>query len=508
MLLRWMLVLVFMTGTVAAQTLPRTESGRPNLQGIWQAEGKAADDLQAYLASQGGGEIPYLPEALAQKLANFTSRATADPLNDCFFPGVPRLMYMERPYHIFQTDEHVAITFEWTQVFRLIYTADQPTRYEGIESWMGNSRGRWEGDELIVEINDFNDKTWFDAAGNYHSSALQVTEHYRMQDADTIAYTVTIEDPNVFSKPWSVTVQLKRRTDITRLMEFQCQAEAEELSGDFERDERTWYPATAHEDNLPFDASAGIALPSPAVGADVPRLSDGKPDMTGYYMTDAGGANYGLEERRERVFLTPSTTGVIVDPVDALLPYQPWARAERTAREMPHRGYDDPTAHCFVAGVPRSNYVPSPFFILQPPGYVVMLHERMAYRVIPLDGRAHLPDDIRLWQGDSVGHWEGDTLVIETRNFNGKNWLNEVGDVVTHAETVVENYTMVSPSQILYRATVSDPLAYTRPWTIQLNMNRTDDELLEVACHEDNGDLQHLKDVRDEYRAQNQETQP
>ena len=227
--------------------------------------------------------------------------------------------------------------------------------------------------------------------------------------------------------------------------------------------------------------------------------------MTGYYMTDAGGANYGLEQRSERIFLTPRTAGVIVDPPDGNLPYQPWAEAERTAREMAHRGYDDPTAHCFVAGVPRSNYVPSPFFILQPPGYLVILHERMSYRIIPLDGRDHMPDNMRFWMGDSVGHWEGDTLVIETTNLNGKTWLNEVGDVVTHAETVVERYTMVSADQIDYRATVSDPLAYTRPWTIDLDMNRADDELLEVACHEDNGDLLHLKDVRDEYRAQNPE---
>lgn len=491
----------------AAASVPRTANGRPNLQGIWQAEGNAAADLQAYLASQGSSdsELPYLPAALEQKLANFTNRDTTDPLNNCFFPGVPRLMYMERPYHIFQTDDHVAITFEWTQVFRLIYTGGQPTQYEGIESWMGNSRGRWEGDELIVDINDLNDKTWFDATGNYHSNALHITEHYRMQDADTIEYSVTIEDPNVYSRPWTVTVSLKRRADLARVMEFQCQAEAEELSGDFERDERTWYGATAHEDNVPFDATAGIELPVPVVGADVPRLADGKPNMTGYYLTDAGGANYGLEKRTDSPFLTPRTTGVIVDPVDGSLPYQPWAEAERTAREMAHRGYDDPTAHCFVAGVPRSNYVPSPFYILQPPGYVVILHERMSYRVIPLDGRSHLPEDVRLWMGDSVGHWDGDTLVIETTNFNGKTWLNEVGDVVTHAQTVVENYTMLSASQIEYRATITDPLAYTRPWTIDLNMNRADDELLEVACHEDNGDLFHLKDVRDAYRAQNPE---
>jgi hypothetical protein len=107
-----------------------------------------------------------------------------------------------------------------------------------------------------------------------------------------------------------------------------------------------------------------------------------------------------------------------------------------------------------------------------------------------------------LWQGDSVGRWEGDTLVVETRNQNGKAWLNEVGDVVSHAATVVERFTPVSDDQVIYRATVTDPIAYTRPWTIEVPLNRQAEELLEVACHEDNGDLQHLKDVRDEFRAQ------
>jgi hypothetical protein len=170
-------------------------------------------------------------------------------------------------------------------------------------------------------------------------------------------------------------------------------------------------------------------------------------------------------------------------------------------RELPHRGYDDPTAHCFVAGVPRSMYTPSPYQILQPSGYVVILFERMSWRVIPLDGRRHIPDNIRLWQGDSVGHWEGDTLVVETTNLNGKTWLNEVGDVVSHAETVVERFIPTDANTVIYQATVTDPLVYTRPWTIEIPLHRKPDELLEVACHEDNQDLQHLKDVRDEFRA-------
>jgi hypothetical protein len=237
------------------------------------------------------------------------------------------------------------------------------------------------------------------------------------------------------------------------------------------------------------------------------RMPDGKPDLSGFYQSDGGGANYGLE-RHERDFLTPAGRGVVIDPPDGKLPYQPWARAERIERELPHRGYDDPTAHCFVAGVPRSHYTPSPYQILQPPGYLVVLFERMSWRQIPIDGRSHLPDKIRLWQGDSVAHWEGDTLVVDTRNLNGKTWLNEVGDVVSHTETVVEHFIPVNADLVTYRATVTDPAVYTRPWTIEIPLRRQDDEVLEVACKEDDQDLPHLKDVRDEYRAKRNKEKP
>jgi hypothetical protein len=242
----------------------------------------------------------------------------------------------------------------------------------------------------------------------------------------------------------------------------------------------------------------GPATPPPPIK----RMPDGKPDLTGWYQANAGGANYGLENKPANG-LIPGSLGVVVDPPDGKLPYQPWARAERNERELPHRGYDDPTAHCFVAGVPRSIYTPSPVQIIQPPGYVILLFERMNWRQIPLDGRAHLPDEMRLWNGDSIGRWEGDTLVVDVRNLNGKTWLNEVGDVLSHDAKVIERFTPVNGNQIVYEATVTDTIAYTRPWTIRMNLDRQDDELLEVACHEDNGDLQHLKDVRDEYRAKN-----
>jgi hypothetical protein len=496
--------------SLQAQELPRTPSGRPDLQGIWQAEGRVGYDLEPHVARHDmpaglgiveGGNLPYLAEALVRRQENFARRAEADPLARCWLPSVPRVMLLDSPFQIFQTDQHVAMTFEWQQVWRLVYTTGEPSLYEGVESWMGHSRGHWEGDVLVVEVRDFNDRSWLDAAGNFHSAALQVTERYEMVDGDTLRYEATLTDPAVFSRPFTLRVLLQRQSGKPRVLENQCQAEKEQASGDFEPDARVWYPAPIPEGNVPFDAAASSPPPLPAVGADVPRRADGRPDLSGYFMADAGGANYGLEGFQGR-FLTPDARGVIKDPPDGRLPYQDWARAERSDRELPHRGYDDPTAHCFVAGIPRSLYVPSPFQILQTDSQVLFLHERMSWRQVALDRQERLPDVIRLWQGDSIGRWEGDTLVVETGNFNGKQWHNEVGDIVSHRQTLVETFTPVSATEVIYRATISDPIPYTRPWTIELPLNRMQDELLEVACLEDNNDLHHLKDVRDAWRAQ------
>ena len=242
----------------------------------------------------------------------------------------------------------------------------------------------------------------------------------------------------------------------------------------------------------PRPDAEGTATPKP-----IRRTATGVPDLEGFYQHGAGGSNYGLEQR-EASFLTPANRGIVVDPPDGKLPFQEWARAETASRAQPERGYDDPTAHCFPAGVPRSLYVPSPFEIVQTPEYVLMMFERMSWRIIPLDGRTHLPDNIRLWQGDSVGLWEGDTLVVESKNFNGKTWLNQAGEVVTHALHVVERITPVNADRLDYRATITDPLAYSQPFTIAFPLTRQDGEMLEVACLEDDQDLKHLKDIKDE----------
>ena len=150
-------------------------------------------------------------------------------------------MYMKYPFQVFQTAGLIAMTFEWQQLYRMIYT-NGSTPPDGLEFWMGDSRGHWEGDTLVVKVTDQNDQTWLDAAGNFHSAALTVTERYTMTDPNTIRYEATLEDAKVFSRPWTMRLQITRRTDRTRLFEYQCQAEAEEASGAFERDPKTWYP--------------------------------------------------------------------------------------------------------------------------------------------------------------------------------------------------------------------------------------------------------------------------
>jgi hypothetical protein len=234
-----LLFLVLIPALAAQRPIPRTPDGKPNIQGIWQAANNAASDIQPFVE---GKEIPYKPAAAQKKAANFKNRQTADPLSNCYMPGVPRIMYLNYPFQIFQTRDHVALTFEWSSVFRLIYTSTKAPRHAGIDSWMGDSRGRWEGDTFVVDVTQQNDRTWFDLAGNHHSEKLRVTERYTLQDEDTLRYEATVTDPDVFTRPWKLVVPLQRVKNRTRVLEFQCQAEKEEKNGDFERNSRTWYP--------------------------------------------------------------------------------------------------------------------------------------------------------------------------------------------------------------------------------------------------------------------------
>jgi hypothetical protein len=229
------------------------------------------------------------------------------------------------------------------------------------------------------------------------------------------------------------------------------------------------------------------------------RLPDGKPDLQGYWQTQNGFTAFDVEEHKEPSFGVPAGKGVIVDPPDGKVPYQPWA-LEKKKDILEHHLFDDPQAHCFLSGVPRQMYTPFGFQILQPPGYVVLLYEAFhSFRIIPLssgplDSRPHAASEIRMFEGDSRGHWEGDTLVVDVTNQNDKTWFDMAGNFHSADIHVVERYVPVDANTFRYSATIEDPKVYTRPWTMSFLVGRNRSatfEQLEFACVEGEMDLQH-----------------
>src|SRR5258706_5453363 len=213
--------------TPAAARAGRTADGKPNLNGIWQVLNTANWDLQSHAAQPGqmiplgaigavppglgvveGEEIPYLPAAAAKKKENFASRLTLDTEVKCYLPGVPRATYMPFPFQIVQTPKYILITYEYANAVRTVYMDDPGP--SPIDSWMGQSVGHWEGDTLVVDVTGMNDQSWFDRAGDYHTDALHVIERYTLRGADTLMYEATIEDKNVFTKPWKISMPVYR----------------------------------------------------------------------------------------------------------------------------------------------------------------------------------------------------------------------------------------------------------------------------------------------------------
>ena len=187
---------------------PRAADGHPDLSGIWQVINSASWNLEAHNAADGepaglsvvvGDTIPYQPWAATQQQENYENRLTADPMRQCFLAGVPRITYMPFPFQMIQTPDHMVITYELAHAVRIIYTDGSPHPLPN-DFWMGDSRGRWDGDTFVVDTTHFNDRTWFDAAGNFHSTALHVVERYTPTSPHHMTYEATIEDPEVFTR--------------------------------------------------------------------------------------------------------------------------------------------------------------------------------------------------------------------------------------------------------------------------------------------------------------------
>ena len=174
-----------------------------------------------------GDEIPYQPWAAARKKENLEHWMDRDPEIKCFQPGVPRAMYMPYPFQIIQSATKVMMVFEFANAQRTIHL-NKMDEYPNV-AYMGYSVGRWEGDTLVVDVTDFTDATWFDRSGNFHSDALHVTERYSAMGRDAIRYEATIEDPQVFTRPWKISMPLYRRLEPNaQLMDFRCVEMVEE----------------------------------------------------------------------------------------------------------------------------------------------------------------------------------------------------------------------------------------------------------------------------------------
>jgi len=249
-----------------------------------------------------------------------------------------------------------------------------------------------------------------------------------------------------------------------------------------------------------------LVIPQAAAAQTVARTPDGQPDIQGIWRPDVDGASHSVEEGPEPANAAiggqrdrKRNTIIVGEGPQPTLPYQPWAEAKRrehlanvhTPTKWSHL---EPEDRCLLNGMPRSNYRGT-MQMLQTPGAVTMLYEwTHAHRVIPLDGRPHLPSAVRLWNGDSRGRWEGNTLVVDVTNFHVdpvegtmQPWLDSHGSFYSDALHVVERWTLVDADTIRFEATIEDPKVFTRPWKLGFDLERNREkgfELIEEACFE------------------------
>jgi hypothetical protein len=226
---------VLMLPVLAAQPggIPRLANGHPDFTGIWQTTSAADHDLEPHVARKDappgpgiveGGVIPYTPAALAQRQRAFAQRDKEDPRLKCWILGVPRSVYYPEPFQILQRARDLTLVHQFGHQVRTIHTNGtlHPTKTDN-EYWLGDSRGHWDGDTLVVDVRDFNDETWLDRSGNLHGTQLHVVERWTLLDKDTIDYRATLEDPEFYTKPWNIRVFLHRHREPNfQLIENYC----------------------------------------------------------------------------------------------------------------------------------------------------------------------------------------------------------------------------------------------------------------------------------------------
>ncbi len=215
---------------------PRAHDGKADLQGIWQVFNTSiAYGIEPHSPALGihagmgaivdpaDGKIPYLPAARAKQQENFKDRAKLDPMNKCYMPGAARVMYLPFPIQIMQTPKTIVLLSEYAHSTRNIFLTGE--HLDGLNLWMGDSRAKWEGDTLVVDVRQNSANTWLDASGNHQSDDVHIVERFTRTGPDTLTYEATFDDPKTYTRPWTMRVQLQRHTEPNfRVLEYDCNA--------------------------------------------------------------------------------------------------------------------------------------------------------------------------------------------------------------------------------------------------------------------------------------------
>ena len=226
---------------------PTRIAGKPNFTGLWQAQGTAYWDIRdhsaqatplvntigalgAIPAGQGivDGEIPYTPAAAAKQKENFQNRMKLDPEVKCYMAGIPRANYMSFPFQIIQSQKDIAFAYEYATSNRVVNMGQ--FKEGAVDTWMGTSNGKWEGDTLVVDVSGLNGNSWFDRSGNFQTETTHVVERFTLADPEHINYEATIDDKTIYTRPWKISTVLYRRKEKgAQLNEFKCVEFVEEL---------------------------------------------------------------------------------------------------------------------------------------------------------------------------------------------------------------------------------------------------------------------------------------
>ena len=363
-----------------------------------------------------------------------------------------------RKISLFATPKLVLMLFEGnTHMYRQFFVdgSDHPKDLK--PTFYGDSRAHWDGDTLVVDTVSFFEKSWYVFAGTPHTKQMHLVEKFHRIDYGNMEMEVTIEDPGVLTKPWVLhrTTTLEVGFEMTEYVCNENNQDPEHLDATL-----TNAPGAAKKIETQLKGVPPVQArkpPAPPSGP-APRTIDGKADFSGVWV--------------------PATTLLPSEPS-----YQPWAQKIYDARKA-NKGKDDPERFCLPNGAVRVNQLPYKF--VQRPETITLLWEgnTHSYRRFFLDGRAHNLDiEPESWTGQSIGRWDGDTLVVDTVGFNDKTWLDATGKPHSDAMHLTERYRRPDLGHLNVDLTIEDPKALTKPYTFTrvftLAPNR---ELQEYVC--------------------------